>query len=72
VKGSVGTPTCLGVEPYFRGFMIASVADPFGNILGLRFDPQFSLTAPGGGQRMELAEGPTEDADLGRADRTPD
>jgi predicted enzyme related to lactoylglutathione lyase len=24
-----------------RGFMIASVVDPFGNVLGLRFDPQF-------------------------------
>jgi predicted enzyme related to lactoylglutathione lyase len=25
-----------------RGFMIASVVDPFGNVLGLRFDPDFS------------------------------
>jgi predicted enzyme related to lactoylglutathione lyase len=25
-----------------RGFVIASVVDPFGNVLGLRFDPQFS------------------------------
>jgi predicted enzyme related to lactoylglutathione lyase len=24
-----------------RGFMIASVVDPFGNVLGLRFDPTF-------------------------------
>jgi predicted enzyme related to lactoylglutathione lyase len=24
-----------------RGFMIASVVDPFGNVLGLRFDPNF-------------------------------
>jgi predicted enzyme related to lactoylglutathione lyase len=24
-----------------RGFMIASVVDPFGNVLGLRFDPDF-------------------------------
>lgn len=24
-----------------RGFMIASVVDPFGNVLGLRFDPHF-------------------------------
>jgi hypothetical protein len=24
-----------------RGFMIASVVDPFGNVLGLRFDPRF-------------------------------
>jgi predicted enzyme related to lactoylglutathione lyase len=25
------------------GFMIASVVDPFGNVLGLRFDPQFQV-----------------------------
>jgi predicted enzyme related to lactoylglutathione lyase len=25
-----------------RGFMISSVVDPFGNVLGLRFDPDFS------------------------------
>jgi predicted enzyme related to lactoylglutathione lyase len=24
-----------------RGFLIASVVDPFGNVLGLRFDPDF-------------------------------
>jgi predicted enzyme related to lactoylglutathione lyase len=24
-----------------KGFMIASVVDPFGNVLGLRFDPNF-------------------------------
>jgi hypothetical protein len=24
-----------------RWFVIASVLDPFGNVLGLRFDPQF-------------------------------
>jgi predicted enzyme related to lactoylglutathione lyase len=29
-----------------RGFMIASVMDPFGNVLGLRFDPSF-LKDPG-------------------------
>jgi predicted enzyme related to lactoylglutathione lyase len=30
-------PTELG-----QGFVIGSVIDPFGNVLGLRFDPQFS------------------------------
>lgn len=30
-------PTELG-----EGFVIASVIDPFGNVVGLRFDPQFS------------------------------
>jgi predicted enzyme related to lactoylglutathione lyase len=25
-----------------RGFIISSVVDPFGNVLGLRFDPDFS------------------------------
>jgi predicted enzyme related to lactoylglutathione lyase len=25
-----------------RGFMIASVVDPFGNVVGLRFDPEFA------------------------------
>jgi hypothetical protein len=32
-----------------RGFMITSVVDPFGNVLGLRFDPDFSLRGRGGG-----------------------
>jgi hypothetical protein len=27
-----------------KGFMIASVIDPFGNVLGLRFDPHFVKT----------------------------
>jgi predicted enzyme related to lactoylglutathione lyase len=43
----------LGAKPLQRptelskGFMIASVVDPFGNVLGLRFDPRFL----GSGQR---------------------
>jgi predicted enzyme related to lactoylglutathione lyase len=33
-----------------RGFMIASVMDPFGNALGVRFDPSF-LKDPGSAER---------------------
>ena len=34
-----------------RGFMIASVVDPFGNVLGLRFDPRFPEELESAGAR---------------------
>ena len=48
VAGAFDRLISLGAKPLkpptelSRGFVIASVIDPFGNVLGLRFDLQFS------------------------------
>jgi predicted enzyme related to lactoylglutathione lyase len=48
VAGAFDRLISLGAKPLqpptelSRGFVIASVVDPFGNVLGLRFDPEFS------------------------------
>jgi predicted enzyme related to lactoylglutathione lyase len=39
---SMGAKPLQAPTELSRGFVIASVVDPFGNVLGLRFDPQFS------------------------------
>jgi predicted enzyme related to lactoylglutathione lyase len=38
---SMGAKALQSPTELSKGFMIASVVDPFGNVLGLRFDPNF-------------------------------